>query len=54
MIVGALLWGNLADRVGRKLTLISALTVNVVFATLGAFVPTYEIFFVCRLLSGVG
>ena len=54
MIVGACLWGNMADRIGRRTTLISALITNVVFGVAAAFMPDYSGFFICRLLSGVG
>ena len=54
MIIGACLWGNMADRIGRRTTLISALVTNVAFGVAAAFMPDYSGFFICRLLSGVG
>ena len=54
MIIGACLWGNMADRIGRRTTLMSALVTNVAFGVAAAFMPDYSGFFICRLLSGVG
>ncbi len=54
MMVGALVWGNLADRVGRRVTLMTSLLLNLIFSVVAAFVPTYWLFLTCRLLSGVG
>ena len=54
MMVGALIWGNLADTVGRRTTLIVALSVNVIFGIFAAFVPYYWMFLICRFGSGVG
>ncbi|KAM7080411.1 LOW QUALITY PROTEIN: synaptic vesicle glycoprotein 2A [Ciconia maguari] len=51
MMVGAFLWGGLADRLGRRQSLIS-LSVNSVFAFF-SFVQGYGTFLFCRLL-GVG
>ncbi len=52
--MGALIWGNLSDRVGRRVTLMTALLINLVFSVVAAFIPTYTLFLVARLLSGVG
>ena len=54
MMVGGWLWGNLADRLGRKRMLILALLVNAVFSGLSSFVTSYWLFLLCRLVSGLG
>lgn len=52
--VGAFVFGILADRYGRR----SLLMVNIVFYSLmevlSGLAPTYQVFFLCRLLYGIG
>ncbi|XP_023657181.1 synaptic vesicle glycoprotein 2A [Paramormyrops kingsleyae] len=54
MMVGAFVWGGLADRIGRRQTLLISLSINSVFAFFSSFVQGYSTFLFCRLLSGVG
>uniref|UniRef100_H2S661 Synaptic vesicle glycoprotein 2A n=1 Tax=Takifugu rubripes TaxID=31033 RepID=H2S661_TAKRU len=54
MMVGAFVWGGLADRIGRRQTLLIALSINSVFAFFSSFVQGYISFLFCRLTSGVG
>uniref|UniRef100_A0A8C6IS52 Synaptic vesicle glycoprotein 2A n=1 Tax=Melopsittacus undulatus TaxID=13146 RepID=A0A8C6IS52_MELUD len=54
MMVGAFLWGGLADRLGRRQCLLISLSVNSVFAFFSSFVQGYGTFLFCRLLSGMG
>uniref|UniRef100_A0A672ZM11 Synaptic vesicle glycoprotein 2B-like n=1 Tax=Sphaeramia orbicularis TaxID=375764 RepID=A0A672ZM11_9TELE len=54
MMVGAFLWGGLADKVGRRRCLIVALAINCIFAFLSSFAQGYGFFLFFRLLSGVG
>uniref|UniRef100_A0A8C5FSW7 Synaptic vesicle glycoprotein 2Bb n=1 Tax=Gadus morhua TaxID=8049 RepID=A0A8C5FSW7_GADMO len=54
MMVGAFVWGGLADKVGRRRCLIVALTINCVFAFLSSFAQGYGFFLFFRLLSGFG
>ncbi|MBN3311866.1 SV2A protein, partial [Atractosteus spatula] len=54
MMVGAFLWGGLADRIGRRQCLLISLSINSVFAFFSSFVQGYSTFLLCRLLSGVG
>lgn len=54
MMIGGLTWGNLADKLGRRRTLLSALSTNAVFSVITAFMPTYELFMLTRLCSGIG
>ncbi|XP_076314635.1 synaptic vesicle glycoprotein 2C-like [Tachypleus tridentatus] len=54
MMIGGLVWGSLADKIGRRRTLLSSLTTNAVFSIITAFMPTYGLFMVTRLCSGIG
>ncbi|XP_075038135.1 synaptic vesicle glycoprotein 2C [Mixophyes fleayi] len=54
MMMGAFFWGGLADKVGRKQSLLICMSVNGFFAFLSSFVQGYGLFLVCRLLSGFG
>uniref|UniRef100_UPI00398ED0E5 synaptic vesicle glycoprotein 2B-like isoform X3 n=1 Tax=Pristiophorus japonicus TaxID=55135 RepID=UPI00398ED0E5 len=54
MMVGAFVWGALADKMGRRYCLIIALSINGVFIIFSSFVQGYGIFLFCRLLSGIG
>jgi AAHS family 4-hydroxybenzoate transporter-like MFS transporter len=54
VMVGALLLGPLADRVGRKSMIIGATAAFGAFTLLTAFCTSYEQLFLCRLLAGLG
>ncbi|KAG7468177.1 hypothetical protein MATL_G00140100 [Megalops atlanticus] len=54
MMVGAFLWGGLADKVGRRQCLIIALAIHCVFAFLSSFAQGYGFFLFFRLCSGIG
>ncbi|XP_039297446.1 synaptic vesicle glycoprotein 2C-like isoform X2 [Nilaparvata lugens] len=54
MVVGSLIWGSLGDHMGRKCILISALSVNFLFNTIAAFMPTYKSFITARFCSAIG
>ncbi|CAL8262795.1 unnamed protein product [Merluccius merluccius] len=54
MMVGAFVWGGLADKVGRRRCLIVALAINCVFAFLSSFAQGYGFFLFFRLFSGIG
>ena len=52
MIPGALIWGPLADRYGRRpITIVSLIAYGVIAACV-AFAPSYEVLFALRILSG--
>ena len=51
---GALLWGCMADRVGRRRTLLTALTLAAIFDLMAALMPTFGTFLTARLLGGLG
>ncbi|XP_072937645.1 synaptic vesicle glycoprotein 2C-like [Epargyreus clarus] len=52
--LGAVGWGALAERLGRRRTLLSCLAVNAVFASIAAFMPTYGTFMMARFCSAIG
>lgn len=52
MLVGALLFGKLADRYGRRRVLIVTVACDAVFGTLSIFAPTFGILLVLRFLTG--
>ncbi|WP_084704562.1 MFS transporter [Phaeacidiphilus oryzae] len=54
MAAGALLWGAIADRIGRKRAFSITLLVFALFSVLGAAAPDYPVFLVLRFLAGVG
>ncbi|WP_232668509.1 MFS transporter [Pseudonocardia sp. TRM90224] len=54
MAVGAVAWGTIADRVGRKRAFSITLLIFALFSVLGALSPNWEIFLVLRFLAGVG
>ncbi|MBN3312364.1 SV2B protein, partial [Atractosteus spatula] len=54
MMLGAFIWGGLADKMGRKKCLIIALAINSIFAFLSSFVQGYDLFLFFRLFSGIG
>ncbi|XP_044300958.1 synaptic vesicle glycoprotein 2B [Varanus komodoensis] len=54
MMLGAILWGGLADKAGRKQCLLLSLSINATFAFLSSFVQGYGSFLFCRLISGFG
>ncbi|XP_060611611.1 synaptic vesicle glycoprotein 2B [Anolis sagrei] len=54
MMVGAVLWGGLADKLGRKQCLTTLLSINATFGFLSSFVQGYGFFLFCRLISGFG
>lgn len=54
MAVGAVMWGTIADRVGRKRAFSLTLLIFALFSVVGALAPTYGVFLVFRFLAGVG
>ncbi|XP_006626776.2 synaptic vesicle glycoprotein 2Ca [Lepisosteus oculatus] len=54
MMVGAFFWGGLADKVGRRQSLLICMSVNGFFAFLSSFVQGYGFFLLCRSISGFG
>ena len=54
MMIGGPFWGNLADKVGRRASLLGAMLIGSVAAIVAAFVPVYWMFLVARLVTGFG
>lgn len=52
MLVGAWLWGALADRLGRRTVFLITVTLGVVFGLAGAFAPNLELLLLFRFLTG--
>lgn len=54
MAVGAVLWGGVADRLGRRTAFSITLLIFSLFTAAGAFSPNIETFFVLRFIAGIG
>ncbi|MGW5866606.1 MFS transporter [Streptomyces sp. NPDC055239] len=54
MAVGAVAWGAVADRIGRKKAFSVTLLIFALFSVFGALAPTYPVFLALRFLAGVG
>ncbi|MGW5641205.1 MFS transporter [Saccharopolyspora sp. NPDC003752] len=54
MAVGAVAWGTVADRIGRKRAFSITLLLFALFSAVGALSPNLEIFLLLRFLAGVG
>ncbi|XP_076149002.1 synaptic vesicle glycoprotein 2Ba [Alosa pseudoharengus] len=54
MMIGALVWGGLADKLGRRQCLLYALTINCIFSFLSSFAQGYGFFLFFRLCAGIG
>jgi AAHS family benzoate transporter-like MFS transporter len=54
MLVGAVLAGFLADRIGKKKVVLATLTLFAVFTLGVAVAPGYSVFLVFRFLAGIG
>ncbi len=53
MLLGALAWGKVAERIGRKRAIIWSLGAYGVISLASAFAPDYSTLYALRLLSGV-
>lgn len=53
MLIGATLFGKLADRFGRRRILLGTVACDAVFGSLSAFAPSFEILLVLRFLTGM-
>ncbi|KAF4083006.1 hypothetical protein AMELA_G00135020 [Ameiurus melas] len=54
MMLGAVMWGGLADKLGRRQCLLNALAINCIFSFISSFSQGYGFFLFCRLCSGIG
>jgi putative MFS transporter len=53
MLVGAALFGRLADRYGRRRILLATVALDAVFGLLSVFAPSFEILLVLRFVTGL-
>ncbi|MFI5800844.1 MFS transporter [Streptomyces sp. NPDC051677] len=54
MALGAVVWGAVADRIGRKKAFSVTLLIFALFSVLGALAPSYWLFLLLRFVAGVG
>lgn len=54
MAVGAVVWGAIADRIGRKKAFSATLLIFALFSVLGTASPDYTTFLILRFLAGIG
>ncbi|KAI5631101.1 sugar transporter domain-containing protein [Phthorimaea operculella] len=53
ILLGKLVFGILADRIGRRIPLLTAVTLQAIFLTITSFVPTFPLFLIFKSLSAV-
>lgn len=54
MALGAVIWGAVADRIGRKKAFSVTLLIFALFSVFGALAPSYPVFLALRFVAGVG
>jgi hypothetical protein len=54
MLVGAFVFGRLADRIGRRPVLMAAVVIDACFGVASAFAPDFTWLLVLRFLTGIG
>lgn len=54
MLIGAFVFGRLADRYGRRPILLTAVLIDAAFGVASAFTNSFELLLVARLLTGIG
>ncbi|ODU07011.1 MAG: hypothetical protein ABS81_02645 [Pseudonocardia sp. SCN 72-86] len=54
MVLGAIVGGRLADRIGRKRVILASVVFYSGFSLVAAFAPNVTMLLVCRILTGVG
>jgi MFS transporter, putative metabolite:H+ symporter len=54
MGIGAIAWGTIADRVGRRRAFSLTILVYAVFTVIGALSPNYAVLVIARLIAGFG
>lgn len=54
MLAGAVFWGRLADRIGRKAGFILTIAIDSIFGLASAFAPGFSSFLILRTLTGFG
>lgn len=54
LALSSLFWGGLGDRLGRRRSLLSAMSVHALFSGVATFMPTYGTFMTARFCSALG
>ena len=54
MLIGAFVFGRLADRIGRRPVLLTSVLIDAVFGVASAFAPDFQWLLALRLLTGIG
>lgn len=54
MLIGAFVFGRLADRIGRRPVLMTAILIDAAFGIASAFSNSFEMLLALRLLTGIG
>lgn len=54
MMIGSLAWGMMADKIGRRKSLLAAMALSTIFSAMAAFMPTYGLVALARFVSGFG
>lgn len=54
MAIGAVVWGSIADKMGRKKAFSVTMLIFALFSVIGAFSVNFEMFILFRFLAGFG
>ncbi|XP_014217392.1 synaptic vesicle glycoprotein 2C-like isoform X2 [Copidosoma floridanum] len=54
LAIGGIFWGGLGDRLGRRRSLLTAMSVHALFSGVATFMPTYGTFMTTRFCSAIG
>lgn len=54
MAIGAVVWGSIADKMGRKKAFSITMLIFAIFSVIGAFSVNFEMFILLRFLAGFG
>ncbi|KAJ8681425.1 hypothetical protein QAD02_017212 [Eretmocerus hayati] len=54
LAIGGMFWGGLGDRIGRKGSLLTAMSIHALFSGVATFMPTYGTLMTTRFCSAIG
>lgn len=54
LAIGGIFWGGLGDRLGRRRSLLTAMSVHALFSGVTTFMPTYGTFMSTKFISSIG